>query len=153
MPAPRPSTPPLLAARVVWAAMAAGLVALLVVAVVARPSFARPAARPLEEDFILFMHLTAGGLSVVALAAARLLVPILPVHRDVAPGRVALTRSIVAGAICEAPAVFALVDHLVTGEAIALALFAVPFAGLLATFPSAARWERLGRGAAAHAGP
>lgn len=144
MHAPRSSAPPLLAARVAWGAMVAGVLGLLVAAVVARPSFVRPAARPLEDDFLLFMHLTAGGLTLVALAAVRLLTPILPVQRDVAPGKVALTRSIAAGAICEAPAVFSLVDYLATGERVALAIFAVALAGLLATFPTAARWARLG---------
>jgi len=142
--APRSPTPPLLAARVAWGAMVAGVLGLLVAAVAARPSFVRPAARPLEDDFLLFMHLTAGGLTLVALVAVRLFAPILPVHRDVAPGKVALTRSIASGAICEAPAVFALVDYLVTGERLALAIFAVALAGLLATFPTAARWARLG---------
>lgn len=149
MPAPRPSAPPLLAARVVWGAMVAAVLALLAAAVLARPSFVRPPARPLEDDFLAFMHLTAGGLTLVALVAVRLLAPVLPVHRDVAPGKVALARSIASGAICEAPAVFALVDFLVTGERLALAIFAVAFAGLLATFPTAARFARLGGGAAA----
>lgn len=154
MPAPRPSTPPLLAARVVWGAMVAGLLAVLVAALVARPSFARPpAARPLEDDFLLFMHLTAGGLLAMALLAVRILVPILPVHRDVAAGKVALARSVAAGAICEAPAVFALVDFVVTGERLALALFAVGLAALLATFPGEARWARLGGEAAGGAAP
>lgn len=64
----------------------------------------------------------------------------------VAPDQLALSRSVIAGALCEGPALFAVVGLMVTRDASLLLPYAVSLAALLAHFPGAARWERLRAG-------
>jgi hypothetical protein len=53
-------------------------------------------------------------------------------------------KSLMACALCDGGAVFAVVVWMVTGSTIALALLLLPLAGLLACWPGDARWGSLG---------
>jgi hypothetical protein len=57
---------------------------------------------------------------------------------------VALTRTIVASAINEGSALFAVVAWMVGGDPLALVALAISLAGLVLAFPSLGRWRKLG---------
>ena len=65
----------------------------------------------------------------------------------VTPDQLALTRTVIAGALCEGPALFALVGLMVARDASLFLPWGLSLAALLAHFPGAGRWERLGAGA------
>ncbi len=60
-----------------------------------------------------------------------------------APEALALTRLVVASALCEGAALFALVAFLVTQDAVMLAPFGASLVALLAHFPGDRHWARL----------
>jgi hypothetical protein len=64
----------------------------------------------------------------------------------VTPDQLAMSRSVVAGALCEGPALFAVLGVMLTRDASLLLPYALSLVALLAHFPGAARWERLRSG-------
>ncbi len=71
----------------------------------------------------------------------------------VTPDQLALTRTVIAGALCEGPALFSLVGLTVTRDASMFLPYALSLGALLAHFPGAARWERLGADASSRGAP
>jgi hypothetical protein len=70
-----------------------------------------------------------------------------------APEALALTRLVVACALCEGAALFAVVAFLVTQDRLLLAPFALALAALLAHFPGDRHWARLAGAPAASSAP
>jgi hypothetical protein len=59
------------------------------------------------------------------------------------PEQLAVTRLIVASAVCEGAALFAIVGFLVTGAPVMLGPWALSFGSLVAHFPGDRHWARL----------
>jgi hypothetical protein len=129
-------------ATVIWGAMLAGLVFFLLVG-----TFAGPAAqgRPVNPERSTSLVFLATALTVAMLVASRIL-PRLVSPPAPAPGQLALARHVMSCALCEAGALFCIVVWTVTGAAMVLAPFVLALGGLLACFPSEARWAALGGG-------
>jgi len=138
-------------AVVIWSALAGGVGAFTGVALLV------PLGRPMDPEFASMMLLVALAMAVVSVGVS-FWIPrrIRPGGAVVAPDQLALTRTVIAGALCEGPALFALVGFMVTREAGMFLPYALSLGALLARFPGAARWERLGadaRGPGATPGP
>jgi hypothetical protein len=137
-------------ATIIWGALLAGVLMFLGVAL-----FVRMPGTPGLVEVLLPV---AGGLSVVSTAiswlwAVRMKNPARAVGSGAAPPgseAFALTRLIVACALCEGPALFGTVGLLLTGDAVMLLPFALSFVALLAHFPGDRHWAQLcaGEGAA-----
>ncbi len=134
------------AAGLIWTAeVAAALVLLLASAVVPEPA---------APSLVGVMRPTAAGLSVLAVAlswlwAVRLRPVVPPGFSPPSADSLALTRLIVASALCEASGLFALVAYLGTQDLATLLAFGLSFVGLLTHRPGDRHWARLGGTAAA----
>jgi hypothetical protein len=135
------------AAVIVWSAMLVGLVVFLVVAAAVGPTMRdRGVDAGLAEVLLPLLAFVAAG----SLVASRLVPRFLKVAGPMA-GQAALPRQIMACALCDGGAVFAVVVWMVTGSPLALALLLLPLGGLVACWPGDARWAALGGGATAGA--
>ncbi len=125
-------------AVVIWACLVGGVVIFSGVALLVP---AGGSMGPELASVLLLATLAVAALSV----ALSFWIPrrIRPGGAVVAPDQLALSRSVVAEALCEGPALFAMVGFMVTRDASLLLPYAVSLAALLAHFPGAARWERL----------
>jgi hypothetical protein len=85
-----------------------------------------------------FMAAAVAGLGLVL---SRVLPPRIRARSQGARDTVTFTRLLVAWAILEGAAMFPLVAQMVTGDALLLAIGAVPLAALVALFPTEARWR------------
>lgn len=132
-------------AVIIWGALVAGLAVFLAVA------FAVPLAGEPAPGIASPLLMVVTGLVLVEVPLSWLwAIRIRPVAKPGAPAvtleKHALTRLIVAGAMCEGGALFAVVVFMVTRDARALAPFAIAFVALLAHVPSDRHWARLCRG-------
>jgi hypothetical protein len=126
-------------ALIIWWVLFAGVVLFAAVATAVGPSFWQRNGE------------VARILSWVALAMATLwllLSQLLASRVKAGPGAtseaVAVTRTIIASAMNEGSALFAVVAWMLGGEPLALIALAISLAGLLLAFPSMARWQKLG---------
>jgi len=130
-------------AVVVWAAMVAGLVLLLGVAAALGPSMQAQTDPDLAETLVAVLGLVSAG----SLIASR----VVPRWVKAPAGQAdqaALARNMIACALCDGGALFAVVVWMLTGSPLALALLLLPLAGLLSCWPGEARWAALGGAAA-----
>jgi hypothetical protein len=129
---------------IIWAALVAGVLAFFAVALYLFLFVHVPG----DARLVPVMLPVAAGLSVVDAAlswlwAVRMRPAVRAGAAPPAPEAFALTRLIVASALCEGAALFALVAFLVTQDAVMLLPLAVSFVGLVAHFPGARHWARL----------
>lgn len=147
LPTPAPgSRPPALPSRrtavIIWGALLAGVIGFSVVAAVAGPNVRRGAT---GEGLGQVLGAVAACMALTCLVVSIALPPRLRrFPAGTPPDGVALTRTIVASALNEGAALFAVVAWMVTGSPWPLAALAVSLAGLLLAFPSQGRWARLG---------
>ena len=143
-------------ATIIWAALVAGvtsflgIAAYLVFGVRSGPTVPDPAIAP-----VLLGASAAVSLVTVALSWLWAVRMRMPAARGDAPRRArpapyppgpeaeAVTRLIVASALCEGGALLAIVALMATAEPVALAPFAVSYLALLAHFPGDRHWARL----------
>jgi hypothetical protein len=135
----------------IWGALVAGLLAFLGVSLYLYLYGRMPA----NGALVGVMLPVVAGLTIVDVAlswlwAVRMKPKLPPGASPHAPEALALTRLIVACALCEGAALFAIVGFLVTQDPVLLAPFALALVALLAHFPGDRHWARL---AGAPAGP
>jgi hypothetical protein len=126
-------------AIIVWCAIAGGLSIFGIVATVVGPELW---SHNREVSFIAWL---AAGLAIFLVIASRL-IPHRAKLRVPNPGSAALTRTIIASALCEGGGLFGCVAWMLTGNTWAVVAMAVGLAGLLMAFPTEARWRELGGG-------
>ncbi len=129
---------------IIWAALVAGVLAFFGVSLFLF-LFGR---MPGDARLVPVMLPVAAGLSVVNAALSWLwavrMRPAVPTGAaPPAPEAFALTRLIVASALCEGAALFAIVAFLTTQDAVMLLPLALSFVALVAHFPGARHWARL----------
>jgi hypothetical protein len=140
--APRTAAPRRVA-LILWATMVAGLVVLLGVAAALGPAMQAQTDPELAETLVAVLGLVAAG----TLIASR----VVPRWVKAPAGQAdqaALARQLIACALCDGGALFAVVVWMLTGSPLALALLLLPLAGLLSCWPGEARWAALGGAAA-----
>lgn len=132
------------AAVTIWGALLGG------VAIFSGVALLVPLGRPADPEFAALLLLVALAMAVVSVGLS-FWIPrrMLPGGAVAAPDQLALSRTVVAGALCEGPALFAVVGFMVSREAGMILPWALSLGALLVHFPGAARWERLRAGAAA----
>ena len=129
-------------AVIIWGALVFG------VAVFTGVALAVPAGRPMGGEFAALLLLVALGMAVLSVGLSFWLPRrIRPAGAVATPDQLALARTVIASALCEGPALFGLMGLMVTRDPSLLLPYALSLAALLAHFPGAARWERLGGGA------
>ncbi len=135
-------------AVVIWGALAGSVVFFSGVALLV------PVARPRSPELASVILLVAVGMAVLSVALS-FWVPrrMKPGGAAASPDQLALSRSVIAGALCEGPALFAVVGLTIARDASMLLPYALSLGALLAHFPGAARWERLGADARSPAAP
>jgi hypothetical protein len=113
-----------------------------------------PLGRPIDPELGSVLLLVALAMAVVSVVVS-FWIPrrIKPGGAVVTPDQLALTRTVIAGALCEGPALFALVGLMVTRDASMFLPCALSLGALLAHFPGATRWERLGADARSPGAP
>lgn len=128
-------------AVVIWAALVGGVAIFTGVALLV------PLGRPVEPELGAVILLVALGMAVLSVGLS-FWIPrrMRPSGAVVGPDQLALTRTVIAAALCEGPALFALVGLMISRDPSLLLPYALSLGALLLHFPSAARWERLGRG-------
>ncbi|MBI5069207.1 MAG: hypothetical protein HZB56_13305 [Deltaproteobacteria bacterium] len=135
----RPATPhPRRVALLVWGSMVGFQLAFLAMELTLdlHAQVERP---PRELLFALAVATSALGV-----ALSRLLPPRIPARQAGGrPAALALVRMVIGWALCEGPALFTLVAHLLTHDARLLGIYAVDMVALLALYPTEAAWERL----------
>ncbi|HEY6106344.1 MAG TPA: hypothetical protein VIV59_10205 [Anaeromyxobacteraceae bacterium] len=138
-------------AAVIWSALVGGVAIFTGVALVV------PLGRPMDPELGSVLLLVALGMAVLSVGLSFWLPRRMrPAGAVVTPDQLALTRTVIAGALCEGPALFALVGLMVARDASMFLPYALSLGALLAHFPGEARWERLGADACrpgAPAGP
>lgn len=135
----RPGAPhPRRVALLVWGSMVGFLLAFLAM------ELTLDLRGPLESPPRGLLFGLAAGSSALGIALSRLLPPRIPARQAGGrPAVLALVRMVIGWALCEGPALFALVAHLLTQDARLLGIFAVDLLALVALYPGAAAWERL----------
>lgn len=135
-------------AVVVWGVLAGGVV--LFAAVATR----MPPARAGGERLAAVLLPAVAGVAVVFVLLSWILPGrIRPGGPVSTPDQLALSRSVVACALCEGPALFAVVGLMLTRAPAMLLPFALAAGALLAHYPGRGRWERLGADARPPGGP
>ncbi len=135
-------------AVVIWGALLGG------VAIFTGVALAVPAGRPVGGELAALLLLVALGMAVLSVGLSFWLPRrIRPAGAVATPDQLALTRTVIASALCEGPALFSLVGLMLARDASMLLPYLLSLGALLAHFPGAARWERLGAGAAGQQGP
>ncbi len=134
----RPGTPhPRRVALLVWGAMVGFPLAFLAM------ELALDLQAPVESPPRALLFGLAAGSSALGIALSRLLPPRIPARQAGGRPALALVRMVIGWALCEGPALFALVAHLLTHDARLLGIFAVDLVALVALYPGDAAWERL----------
>jgi len=126
-------------ATIVWGALVAGTTVFLAVAL----SLPKPVGDP---QLVRVLLPVSGGMSIITTTASwfwAVRIRPAPGTTALAPEALALSRLVVASALCEGAALFAIVVLLVTREAMAMLPFAVSFVALVAHFPGDRHWARL----------
>jgi F0F1-type ATP synthase membrane subunit c/vacuolar-type H+-ATPase subunit K len=99
---------------------------------------------PVESPPRALLFGLAAVTSALGIALSRLLPPRIPARQAGGrPAALALLRMVIGWALCEGPALFALVAHLLTHDARLLGIFAVDLLALVTLYPGPAAWERL----------
>ena len=93
------------------------------------------------------------ALAVVEVVLSRFVPRALRKHEGDSADQHALRRNITAAALCEGPGLFAVVAWMITGSPLVLPALVISVVGLVACFPSDARWEALGGSAWPGASP
>ena len=141
--------PPLPSRRiavVIWAALVGAVAIFTAVALVV--SLDRPADPRLGTIFVLValgMTLPSVGLSFWLPRRIRRLRAVLALT-PLTPDQLALKRTVISGALCEGPALYAVVGFMVGRDARILLPWLLSLGALLSHFPGARRWERLRAG-------
>ncbi len=135
-------------AVVIWAALVSGVAVFTAVALLV------PLGRPSDPELATVILMVALGMALLSVGLSVWLPRrIRPGGAVVTPDQLALTRTVIAGSLCEGPALFALVGLMIARDVSLLLPYALSLAALLGHFPGAARWERLGAGAAGGGAP
>lgn len=137
-------------ATIIWAALVAGITAFFLVSMAVSMAVPMPGAPGLGD-----VLLPVAALLSIANAALSWLWAVRmrsPPGAPATPEALAVTRLIVASALCEGSALFGIVAHLVTRDDRMFLPFALSFVALLAHFPGDRHWARL-CGASAARGP
>ena len=121
---------------VIWAALLGGCVAFFAVAAFLRSSGQLPASEPIE-----LLDWLALALPVLLVALSFTIPGLLRAPPGVAPELFARSRLIVGWALREGAAIFGTVVWLLSGDAKALAGFAIGVAALAASIPTEDRWR------------
>lgn len=131
-------------AVVIWSALVGGVAIFTLVALLV------PLGRPMDPELAAMLLLVALAMAVFSVGVS-FWIPrrLKPGGAVVTADQLALTRTVIAGALCEGPALFALVGLMMTRDASMFLPYALSLGALLFHFPSARRWERLGAGATA----
>ena len=124
-------------AYIIWGALLLGVLSFAAVASIVAPGVRAGSHAP---DVLAEI---AVALSVVCVVLSRVVPGRLRQPSGVDPEAFALSRNIVAAALCEGPSLFAIVAWMLTGRAWAAVGFAFAVAGLVACFPGDARWRSL----------
>ena len=129
-------------AVVIWASLVAGVAIFTGVALLV------PLGRTVDPELAAVLLLVALGMAVLSVGLSFWLPRrVRPGGAVVTPDQLALARTVIAGALCEGPALFALVGLMTTRDASLFLPYALSLAALLGHYPGTARWERLGAGA------
>ncbi|HEU4382193.1 MAG TPA: hypothetical protein VFR85_01720 [Anaeromyxobacteraceae bacterium] len=129
-------------AVVIWGALVGGVAIFTGVALLV------PLGRTEDPELAAVLLLVALGMAALSVGLSFWLPRrIRPAGAVTTPEQLALTRTVIAGALCEGPALFALVGLMMARDASMLLPWLLSLGALLAHFPSASRWERLGAGA------
>jgi len=135
MPAPRPEPPSLrFVAYVLWGALLLVVLILATVAAFVGPGLRAARDVPLPEA----LPISAALLNVVLLAASRF------IPRALNPETPPLAKNLVATAVCEGGALFAVIAWMLTGNRHALAGVIMGLGGIAIAFPNDGRWRALG---------
>jgi hypothetical protein len=126
-------------ATIIWGALLAGLITFMAVASIARPTLAVT-----DPGMLMVLTLVANALAVVQVAASRLVPRFMKRREGVTPDQHALTRTIVAAALCDGAGLFCVVVWMVTGTQWIYAALGLALLGLAACYPGEGRWEALG---------
>ncbi len=129
------ATPTRRKAVIVWCAITGALTTFAVIATVVGPG-----AQDQDTAFIAWI---APAMAVLLVASSRV-VPRRVQAQDLTPGSVAMTRTIIAAALCEGGGLFGCIARILTGSVWALVAVAIALAGLLLALPTEARWRELG---------
>jgi hypothetical protein len=125
-------------ALIIWSALVAGVAMFAIVGTVVGPEVRRNGAAP---ELLVWVSL---GLTVVTFILSRI-VPgrMRPVSGGASPDAMGVSRTIVAAALNEGAALFAIVVWMVGGFVVVLVPLTVSAVGLLLAFPSETRWTAL----------
>ena len=125
-------------AYVTWGALLVGPLVFAVIASQVGPTLRAPG----EEPLAILAQLSL-AFAFASVLGSRVLPRLLPLPPGLPPEQVALTRNIVALALCETSALFGLVAWMVTGSEWAVVAAAMGIAGVVSCFPGDARWRSL----------
>lgn len=125
-------------AYVIWGALLLGPLAFAVIASQVGPGLRAPGEQPLE----ILAQLSL-AFAVASVLGSRVLPRLLRLQPGLPPEQVALTRNIIALALCEGAALFGLVAWMITGSEWGVVAAAMGIAGLVSCFPGDARWRSL----------
>lgn len=139
-------------AVMIWGALVAGPALFLVVAL-ALPLAGEPAHGVAQPLLLVLTGLVVVEVPLSWLWAIRARVVGKPGAEPMSVEEQARTRLIIAAALCEGAALFAVVVFMVTRDLRALALFAIAFAALVSHFPGDRHWARLCRAPGAASAP
>ncbi|ABC80326.1 hypothetical protein [Anaeromyxobacter dehalogenans] len=135
-------------AVMIWGALVAGPALFLVVAL-ALPLAGEPAPGIAQPLLLVLTGLVLVEVPLSWLWAVRARLAGKAGGEAISVEEQARTRLIIAAALCEGAALFAVVVFMVTRDARALPLFAIAFGALLAHYPGDRHWARLCRGSGA----
>jgi hypothetical protein len=135
MPATQPKPPPIrLVAYVIWGSLLLGVLMMTGVAAFVGPGIRAAQHEPLPGA----LPFAAALINVVLLAGSRF------IPRVLKPETPALSKNIVATAVCEGGALFGAIAWMLTGSGQALAGLIIGLGGIAACFPRDSRWRVLG---------
>jgi len=139
---------------IIWGALVAGVSMFYAVVVFVIPPLEGSVGPELADTLLL----VAAALSVVTVATSwlwvvRMRLPARPGAAPLSGPALARTRLIVACAICEGPALFAMIVFLLSRDVRVLVPFALSYVALLAHFPGESHWARLSGTAPEGSGP
>lgn len=124
-------------ALIIWSALVAGVATFGIVGTVVGPGVRRNGAAP---ELLVWVSL---GLTAVTFVLSRVLPGKLQMVPGATPDAMAVSRTIVASALNEGAALFAIIVWMIGGYVVVLIPLAISVVGLLLAFPSETRWQAL----------
>ena len=126
-------------ALIIWSALLLGVIAFTVVATYVGPRgfWGR------NEELARILPPIAIGLAVVCLVISRLVPPRMKQAPAATPDALGVARTVVASALNEGGALWAVIGRMLTGSTLTLVALVISIAGMLLAFPSSPRWARL----------